>query len=71
MSDARIELLTEHEAAAFLRLKPQTLRVWRCAGRYEIPFAKIGRAVRYRRADLERWVAVQLVGTSDTAGASP
>lgn len=43
------------EAAEYLGLKRTTLEAWRCRG--EGPkFAKLGRAVRYRQADLDAWV---------------
>lgn len=50
------ELLKEREAADFLTLSPGTLSVWRSVGRYEIPFIKLGRHVRYRRSDLIAWL---------------
>lgn len=51
------QLLTETEAAEYLDLKVSTLRVWRCVGRYDLPFVKIGRLVRYRAEDLDKWIA--------------
>jgi Helix-turn-helix domain len=51
------DLLTEQEAADFLDLKPGTLAVWRSTGRYKLGFVKVGAWVRYRRADLEAWLA--------------
>jgi len=51
------DLLDEKAAADFLQLAPGTLSVWRSTGRYCIPFVKVGRRVRYRRADLETWLA--------------
>ena len=50
------DLLDEKAAADFLQLSPGTLSVWRSTGRYRIPFVKVGRRVRYRRADLEAWL---------------
>jgi excisionase family DNA binding protein len=49
-------LLNENEAATLLYITVGTLRVWRSTGRYEIPYVKIGRLVRYKRADLEAWI---------------
>jgi hypothetical protein len=51
------DLLDEKAAADPLQLAPGTLSVWRSTGRYRIPFVKVGRRVRYRRADLEAWLA--------------
>jgi excisionase family DNA binding protein len=43
------------EAARYLGLQPTTLEAWRCRG--EGPsFVKLGRAVRYRQADLDAWI---------------
>lgn len=60
-------LLTENEAAAFLDTTAGTLQVWRSTGRYGIPFVKIGRSVRYKRADLEAWIASRTRTTGATA----
>ena len=59
------DLLNETEAANLLKIAPGTLSVWRCVGRYEIPFVKVGRLVRYKRTDLEAWISsrTRLVST--------
>lgn len=50
-------LLTTSEAAAYLGLAISTLNKWRCFG--EGPqFIKLGRAVRYRLDDLDRFVEI-------------
>lgn len=51
------KLMDENEAADFLSISPGTLSVWRSTGRYCIPFVKVGRRVRYRVADLDKWLA--------------
>jgi len=38
---------------------PGTLASWASTGRYAIPFFKIGRHVRYLRADLDAWLATR------------
>jgi predicted DNA-binding transcriptional regulator AlpA len=53
--------LDEAEVAALLSLSPATLRTWRCLGRGP-KFAKVGRSVRYRPADVHGWVAKQIRG---------
>ena len=56
------ELLTEAQAAAYLGLKnPKTLAVWRCTKRYPLTYVKYGRTVRYRRKDLEAFIAAKVV----------
>lgn len=49
-------LLNPSEAARFLGIAPDTLTVWRCTGRYRLPFVKIGRKVMYRQEDLQTFV---------------
>lgn len=49
-------LLTERQAAAVLGLSHRTLQAWRVRGGGP-QYAKIGSNVRYRRADLDAWVA--------------
>jgi len=49
-------LLTPDEAAAILRVSTGTLAVWRCTQRYPLRFIKIGRSVRYRRADVDAFI---------------
>ncbi|MGB8414979.1 helix-turn-helix domain-containing protein [Paraburkholderia sp.] len=48
-------LLTPDEAAAWLRLSPQTLANDRATHRLGIPFARLGRAVRYPKGELSNW----------------
>jgi excisionase family DNA binding protein len=55
------KLLTPIEAAEFLNVKPQTLAVWRCNARYALPFVRVGNLVRYRLADLEKWLESRTV----------
>ena len=49
-------LFTSPEAAEYIGVSESTIVVWRCTGRYKIPFIKVGRLVRYRRSDLEAWL---------------
>ena len=48
-------------------MAPGTLGVWRSTGRYNLPFLKVGRAVRYRRADLLAWLEKRTRETGATA----
>lgn len=50
------DLSDEKAAADFLGVATGTLSVWRSTGRYNLPFIKVGRKVRYRRADLLAWL---------------
>ena len=60
------DLLNEVQAAAILDTCVGTLQVWRSTGRYKIPFIKIGRNVRYKRADLEAWIESRTRSTGAT-----
>ena len=51
-------LMTVDEAAAYLRLAPWTLRHWVC--KKKIPYVRLGRSVRFRRKDMERFVTQNL-----------
>jgi predicted DNA-binding transcriptional regulator AlpA len=63
---AQSDLLTRDQAAAFLGVKPQTLAVWLSTKRYDLPVVKIGRSiVRYRRSDLEAFLARQTIGAAE------
>jgi hypothetical protein len=56
-------LLTEVEAADFLRLSVRTLQAWRI--RIAGPaFVQVGRAVRYRRRDLIAWIEANTISPS-------
>jgi predicted DNA-binding transcriptional regulator AlpA len=50
------EMLTTDAAAQVLGVAPATLDAWRCYRRSGPPFVRLGRAVRYRRADLEQYI---------------
>ncbi len=43
-------------AAEFLGLKEQTLHSWRCNRRYPLSFIRVGRRIRYRISDLEKFL---------------
>lgn len=49
-------LLDESDAANALDVSAGTLSVWRSTGRYNLPFVKIGRRVKYRAADLLEFI---------------
>ena len=55
------ELLDERAAARALDLKTGTLATWRSSGRYQLPFVKIGKSVRYRAADLQTFLESRTV----------
>lgn len=54
---ALLPLLRRKDAAAYLQLSPKTLETDVSRNRLGIPFVRLGRAVRYRIADLDAWLA--------------
>jgi hypothetical protein len=53
-------LLTPEETGELLGIRPGTLSIWRCAKRYKLDYVKVGGKVRYRLADIERFVESRL-----------
>lgn len=51
------DLLTRKQAAEYLGLKSSTLAVWACNKRYDLPMIKIGRLVKYKLDDLDKFIA--------------
>jgi excisionase family DNA binding protein len=62
---SRCDLFTPEQAANYLGLKPQTLANWRMTGRYQLPFLRCGRLIKYRSADLDQWLESRRVGAID------
>lgn len=50
------KLLNSQQAADFLGITNGTLEVWRCNKRYNLPYIKVGRLVKYRTSDLVRFL---------------
>jgi excisionase family DNA binding protein len=57
-------LLNQDQAAEYLSIKPATLAVWRSTNRRKLAYVKIGGQVRYRRADLDRFITDNLCNAS-------
>jgi excisionase family DNA binding protein len=53
------DLLSPDEVAALLRVPVKTLAQWRYLGTGP-RYAKLGRHIRYRAADLDTWLEAQL-----------
>ena len=62
---ATSELLNREDAAAYLDVKPQTLACWASTKRYPgLRYVKVGRCVRYRKSDLDAFLAARTVGAA-------
>lgn len=60
-------LLSPEAAAQYIGVAGNTLSVWRCMGRYDIPFIKVGRLVRYRKSDLDAFLDRRTVSYKEAA----
>jgi excisionase family DNA binding protein len=56
------ELLSRKEAATYLGVTEQTLSVWKCTQRYDLPVVKIGRLVKYKKSELDKFIERRTVG---------
>ena len=46
-------LLTPEQASEILKIKTDTLAIWRSTKRYDLRYVKVGRLVRYKLTDIE------------------
>lgn len=54
--EVHFPLLSRKEAAKYLGISEQTLAIWKCTKRYDLPFVKIGRLIKYKKADLDAFI---------------
>lgn len=67
MNYPRLQTLTTEEAARLVGLSRKTLEAKRLTG--EGPrFLKLGRSVRYRREDIDAWLAANLRSSTSEEG---
>jgi excisionase family DNA binding protein len=57
------KLLNTTQAAEYLGTTTGTLEVWRSAKRYNIPYIKVGRLVRYRLSDLDDFIRSRTIAS--------
>jgi hypothetical protein len=55
------DLLSRRDAAAYLGITPETLAIWYCTKRYPLPIVKIGRLAKYKRSDLDAFIASRTI----------
>ena len=63
-NDNNNPLLTEFEACEYLRIRQRQLYTWRIQG--FIPFIRIGRAIRYRKRDLDAALDAMTIHNNQT-----
>jgi predicted DNA-binding transcriptional regulator AlpA len=54
-------LLNPADVADLLGIKVETLQIWRCNHRYNLPYIKIGGRVRYKASDVETFIESRTV----------
>ena len=52
----RNEYLTVHASSTFTGFSPRSLRDPRFRARHGLSFIRVGRRLRFRRGDLEKWL---------------
>jgi predicted site-specific integrase-resolvase len=50
------DLLNPEQTADLIKIKKDTLAIWRTTGRYNLKFVKVGRRIFYRRSDIQDWL---------------
>jgi excisionase family DNA binding protein len=55
-----LALWSPEKVAEVLGVSKQTLAVWRCANRYPLAYVKVGSRVRYRPADVQKFMTARL-----------
>lgn len=53
-------LMDQKAAAAYLGTTVGSLNVWRTSGTHKIPYVRWGHNIRYRKEDLDAWIAEHL-----------
>lgn len=54
-------LLTPTEVSKALCVDVETLNIWRATNRYNLPYVKVGRLVRYRLSDLQSFIRSNVI----------
>lgn len=55
-------LLTKEDVSRILGITVGTLAVWRTTKRYNLPYVKSGRLIRYREQDVQAFINSRLHG---------
>lgn len=59
-------LMDQKAAAAYLGTTVGSLNTWRATGKHKIPYIIWGRSIRYRKEDLDAWIAEHSKNTPPT-----
>lgn len=61
MNEINLQLLTPRETAKALGVRPNTLAIWRSKRRYKLRYIKLGGKIRYRLADIQKFLESRTV----------
>jgi predicted DNA-binding transcriptional regulator AlpA len=54
--DTPDRLMPDDETGQMLGVTVGTLATWRSTNRYDLPFVRVGRLIRYRLSDVRQWI---------------
>lgn len=54
--EKNVALISSADASRILGVSNGTLAVWRCTGRYNLAYVKVGSRIRYRLEDIEQFI---------------
>jgi len=63
------KLLTPKQTSEYIGVSEGTLTVWRCTGRYDLKYCKIGRKVMYHPDDIQSFIESRTKSHTDEGGA--
>jgi len=67
----QLYMMTTRDAAAYLRLKVSTIKGWRRTGEGPPFYRYSSRCVRYKRAELDAWIAQHSDPNTDSPSEAP
>ena len=56
------QVLTRHEAAKIIGIKPNTFNLWRAEGKPHPPFYKINGMIRFKKSDILAFIESRKIG---------
>lgn len=62
MAEEIDKLLTQQQVVAWTGMSPQWFEINRHKG-VGIPYVKMGRAIRYKTSEIQKWIESNVVGT--------
>jgi excisionase family DNA binding protein len=54
------DLMSRKDAAVYLGVSEMTLAIWKSTGRYSLRVYKVGRLAKYKKSDLDAFIASRL-----------